>query len=295
MSESEAKTSVEGDTGIRIADVEVPALVVGETAIVVQRHAKWVRSKDDPRHGHLVDGAAETVALQTRNRLGKMLAELTTEERQQLAIGVIASDTSAGTGQRCVETADAVLAEVTNFFNKAEGGHIEILSFGTSETTRKTRGLREPDMFLKHPEFVELLKNKAGEGKNFWIGYETDKYRDERVAAGAEGPWNLADRLKWQMSVLKRYSSAWHKEHPNRVLILWVITHYDLISPMLKRDKFSMDEKGLVLVDEGAGFVIHIRSNRTERQLVSSTTFDMQDKTGGQLTTSNVSIPMVSG
>jgi len=113
-------------------------------------------------------------------------------------------------------------------------------------------------MFEDSPEFVHFLTDKYGTGQRFWEAYENDVERETREKMGAEGPDDIADRVKGYLQVLTRAMRSYHESHPKRKVIAWVESHYDTISPFLKRDVASLEKTDYLPVDHGAGIVINV-------------------------------------
>ena len=97
-------------------------------------------------------------------------------------------------------------------------------------------------------------------GKEFWIAFEEDIEKEKRIEMGAEGPDEIADRLKQVVSILSRYARMYHKNNPGRRLVIWAATHYDTISPFVKRGIFGVGKEVPLGVDYGAGISIGIDS-----------------------------------
>jgi len=83
-------------------------------------------------------------------------------------------------------------------------------------------------------------------------------YKETREKMGAEGPDEITDRMKLMVDVLTRYSRFYHKKHPDRRLIIWAATHYDTISPYIKRGIFEVGKDIPLGVDYGAGILINL-------------------------------------
>ena len=124
---------------------------------------------------------------------------------------------------------------------------------------RPTADLREPQMFDNSPEFVNFLKEKYGDmGKDFWVAFEDDAEKETREKMGAEGPDEITNRLKHVVAVLNRYSRMYHSKYPNKRLVIWAATHYDTISPFVKREIFDVSKETPLAVDYGAGISIKV-------------------------------------
>ncbi len=243
-------------------DNSVPEL--GGTKIVLQRHAKYDRSVGSDSVGSLTREGAEDTYQQSIAAFEEMLSGLSDEEKTSLAFLVLASDTQyAGGGRRSVETAEMVIKGLKDTFAKYGLAEQQLLNvsgnFSNNDKPRLTPDLGEPKMFENSPEFVSFLKEKYGDLTiDFWRAFEEDKEKETREKLGAEGPDEIVERIKLVINVLSRYSRLYHKNNPNHRLIIWAVTHYDTISPFVKRELYGVEKDFKLEVDNGAGISINI-------------------------------------
>jgi hypothetical protein len=94
--------------------------------------------------------------------------------------------------------------------------------------------------------------------QNFWIAFEEDTDKETRLAMGAEGPDEITDRTAQTVRAIARYAAAHHQANPDRRLIVWATTHYDTISPFVKRDVLGVGKEQPLPVNYGAGITIDI-------------------------------------
>lgn len=263
---------------IRSVDVRSEALAVGGTEIIVQRHGEYIRSADDAMVGHLKSRAALEAEKLAENVFGGIVKQIPKGEQGRVEILVAASDTKKGTGQRCIETAQRAIdgiktvliennLQINQLLNTQEG------RFRGGEGPRPTAGIREPRIFSDSQEFVKFLEEKYGTGQPFWKAFEEDTEADVRKAMGAEGPWELAERLDRFIKALAEYSRLYHKENPGKRLVVWVVTHYDTISPYVKRYLANVGKDKYIPVDYGAGFSINIRPDGVATSKIGETTY----------------------
>jgi hypothetical protein len=260
----EAK-SIELPTVIERSDIEPHAIATGETEIVLQRHGKYARKSEQGELGSLTDVASEKAA--AAEYFSKFLEQLPEDERQSVDILFVASDTQyRGAGKRSLETAIVAQEAATEVLEEQGASGSRILN-----VTNDLRGdggprpmpkMREPQMFTKSPDFVKFLEDNydADMGLKFWIAFEEDLEKDTREQMGAEGPDEIADRMGFSVRALARYAQAYHNSNPDRRLVIWADTHYDTISPFVKRDVFGVGKEAQLLVDYGAGITIDIDS-----------------------------------
>ena len=237
---------------------------VGGTEIVLQRHGKYERSVDSPNVGSLTeDGAKEIYAL-GKEFFKKLFDSIPESERKNVDVLVLASDTQyKGGGHRSMETANQIIRGVREELKRLDLNENQILNtsgnFHDKDGIRPTPELREPQMIDNSPEFLQFLKEKYGDmNLDFWIAFEEDKEKEAREKMGAEGPNEIADRLDFMVNVLARYSRFYHKKHPDKRLVIWAATHYDTISPYVKREILKTDKETPLGVDYGAGISINL-------------------------------------
>src|SRR5690606_4549749 len=73
----------------------------GETEIVLQRHGKYIRDKDDPNAGQLTTEAVQLETESAFRYFSELIAQVPESERQGINVLFVSSDTSyANNGQR---------------------------------------------------------------------------------------------------------------------------------------------------------------------------------------------------
>lgn len=243
---------------------------LGETEIVLQRHGKYVRDKDSPNAGQLTPEAVQLETESAAQYFSELIAATPESDRDNLCILFVLSDTSyANNGQRSYQTTE-IAQQVAEQLFQEHGMHLlNILNISPRSTSLGApvpmRTLREPQMFEKSPDFLRFMQdaypdpeNPGALGRNFWVAFEEDAEYERRHAMGAEGPDEIADRMRAALQILSRYSEAFHAHNPQSRLIIWAGTHYDTISPFVKRDVLHMGKKERVLVAYGGGLVVTI-------------------------------------
>ncbi len=265
---------------IRNADVrsEVPA--VGGTVIVIQRHEKYIRSEGDPMAGHLENKAALKAKEQAIKVFGEIMQRIPEGEKDKVDVLVAASDTKLDTGQRCMETAQQTIEGIKTILTENKLKEDQLLNthegrFRGGNGPRPTPTIREPKMFSDSPGFVKFLEGKYGTGQPFWKAFEEDTEQGVRKAMEAEGPWELAERLNRFINALAEYSSLYHKENPGKRLVVWVVTHYDTISPYVKRYLANVGKDKYIPVDYGAGFSINVQPDGVATSKIGETTYSV--------------------
>lgn len=258
--------SSELPTKIELSDIRPHPIEKGATELVLQRHGKYIRDYDDPNIGSLTTEAAADAKQLAKDYFEGFLNQLPQEEKKTADVLFVASDTQYHEGgRRSYETASIAQQAAQKVFeeNKIPNTNIVNVSHQLkgSPAPRPMPRMHEPQMFTQSPDFVEFLKENHGDlDVNFWIAFEEDRERETRIAKGAEGPDEIADRMHFSVRTLARYAEAYHRAKPGRRLIIWADTHYDTISPYVKRNILGVGKEHQLLVDYGAGVTIDIDS-----------------------------------
>lgn len=250
-------------------EIRPRSIANGETEIVLQRHGKYIRDKDDPSAGQLTPEAVQLETESAVRYFSELIAQVPEGERSGINVLFVSSDTSyADNGQRSYQTTEIAQQVAEQLFRENDIPLENILNI-TPDLKNQPMvipELREPQIFDQSPDFVAYMKQKYGDlDKDFWIAFEEDTEKETRLAMDAEGPDEIADRLKYAVGLLANYGASVHKENPNERLVIWAGTHYDTISPFVKRDILHKDKTIPVLVDYGGGVVIDVdqRGNTT--------------------------------
>jgi len=257
----------------------------GGTAVLLQRHGEYVRDDKDERRGSLKPEAAEMERATAEAYYERLLSSLPEEERGDVDILMVASDTQYfGGGRRSLETASAVMDGARAALARYELPETRILNLNPQyrldggDGARVMPGLREPQMFEQTPSFVEFLEAEYGSGVEFWEAFEGDFERERRLEMGAEGPDEITDRTAQAVAVLARYAAIYHASNPGRRLVIWADTHYDTISPYVRREVFGLEDyKAQQLkVDYGAGIAIDIEPGGAASTTIAGRQYSLQ-------------------
>lgn len=281
-------------------DIYVPEIAPEGSVIVFQRHERYQRTRDAEDAGSIFPEAAED----TYGRDLEFFNELVEDSGEDVMVLFVSSDTQyAGKGRRSLETGqlaqDAAVEAMTaagldpnehiiNFnpnFNPGE--HEE-----TDQHITPMRHVREPQMFDQTPEFVDKLRDmfgaaeevsvtengdtqmrRIGLSQDAWSAYESDtpEVQQARAETGAEGVYDILDRTKKGLRVLERYSDVFHAKNPGKKLVIWMASHYDTISPLVKdATDTSFDE--YVPVDYGGGVLIELPPKEDGERVVTLST-----------------------
>lgn len=250
-------------------------IAAGGTEIILQRHGQYVRDREHPDVGSLTEKAVQTETESAAHYFTELFDRLTREELEKTYILFVSSDTAyANGGKRSYETVSIAQKVAETLLAEKGVSPAQILNIShtliSQGSPRPMAQLREPRVFDESPDFVEFMKDKYGDlGTEFWVAFEEDVEREARLEMGAEGPDEIADRMKIAIKVLARYASLFHASNPDSRLVIWAGTHYDTISPFVKRDVLHRDKSTAVLVDYGGGITIDIDNDRVATTTVN--------------------------
>lgn len=245
------------------------SLEVGCTELVLQRHGEYIRDSQHSKAGSLTEEAIQLETETAANYFSELMEGLSDVELANTYFLFLASDTAyAGKGMRSYETASIAQQVASQLLVERDVPEDNIINnshnLKSKGSPRPMHQLREPQMFDNSPDFVEFLQSKyGGVGKDFWIAFEEDAEKDVRKGMNAEGPDEIADRMDKTLEIVARYARLFHASNPDSRLVVWADTHYDTISPLIKRDVLHQDKSAAVLVDYGGGAVIDIEKNGT--------------------------------
>ncbi len=248
-------------------DIDPTPPEIGGTKIVLQRHGKYERSIDNPNVGSLTEEGAQATYALGKEFFHILFDSIPVQERNGVDFLVVASDTQyEGRGRRSMETADKVMKALKEELSTQGLNESQLLN--SSGNYRGERGprpmhrLKEPQMLDNSSEFLKFLKEKYGDKTlQFWIAFEEDTHKDIREQMNTEGPNEITDRIKFAVEVLSQYSKLYHRAHPGKRLVIWATTHYDTISPFVKREIFGAGKVTPLGVDYGAGISINLHQS----------------------------------
>jgi hypothetical protein len=241
---------------------------VDGTEIIMQRHEKYIRDVEHERSGSLEPEDAKKSYDQAVEILASKLESLSDEERKNVDILVIASNTDYGKakGMRSFETADEVMKGALEVLDRFGLDNSQLLNSKSAVSKKndrpvpsKNKTIQEPRFISQSPEFLKYLKSKYGDmTQEFWQAFEEDWEKTERERLGAEGPKDILERYNKFIEILKNFSEHYHKKHPGKRLIIWPVSHYDTISPYIKNKIEKTDPNKYLPVDYGAGISLVI-------------------------------------
>ena len=269
---------------ITASDLRLETPELGGTVIVLQRNAKDNRDPNSELEmGALVPGAAEQVKIHTKESLDRVFQTLNPEERKNVDILIVAADTKLETPmpmvksdhKRAVETAEQVISGVKECLQKFSLPETQLLNKSGKPIELSSGRLNDLHMFEDSPEFVQFLVNKYGTEEKFWEAYENDTERETREIMGTEGPDDIAERVRDYLRVLANAMKSYHESHPGRRVIVWAESHYDAISPFVKRHVTKMEGADYLLVDNAAGIVINLDKDQKATTQIQGSRYDL--------------------
>lgn len=298
------KIDAEFPKKIEKTDIQAHPIGPDETEIVAQRHGDYVRDRTDTRVGSLTRDAQVEVRETAENYFRSLLEQIPANERDTVDVLFVTSDTqyfeggrrSLETGTIAQEAAQQIFEEYGISPQNIHNTKGVLKGMEDRSGPRPMAGLREPQFLDNQPDFAnELLQKYSktegpdGEKKldiNFWIAFETDVESELREQYGAEGPDDIANRTAHSINVLGRYAQIYHKLNPGRRLIVWASTHYDTISPYVRRDVLQQDNyKDEALgVALGGGVTIDIDSAGNATTEIGGQSYAVPLKTSGKRT-----------
>jgi hypothetical protein len=239
-------------------------MFAGETEIVLQRHGKYIRETGNPSAGWLTpQGILQQLDI-SQTYFSQLLRQVPEDEQDNVHALFVTSDTNyAGIGQRSYQTTEIAQLAAERIFQRRGLWLPNILNISPDSTSqgnpRIMPALREPQMFEQSPEFVDFLRNKYGDlSLGFWKAFEEDTERKTRQRLHAEGPDEIADRMRLALGALVHYSENFHDQTPDSRLIIWAGTHHDTISTFIKREVLRKNKSVPVMTDYCGGAVIKI-------------------------------------
>lgn len=269
---------------ITINDLQLETPELDGTVIVLQRNAKDNRDPNSKLEiGALVPEAAEQVRVHTKESLDRVLESLDPEERKNIDILVVAADTKLETPipkiksghKRAVETAKQVIVGLKESMREFFLSEAQLLNKSGKPIELSSGRLRDLRMFEDSPEFVQFLVDKYGTGREFWEAYENDAERGTREKMGAEGPDDIAERVRDYLKVLANAMKFYHESHPGRRVVVWAVSHYDTISPFVKRNVTNMETTTYLPIDQGAGVVINLGKDQKASTQLQGNHYDL--------------------
>ncbi len=296
----------------KITGLEIPAprtengevIEAGGALIVLQVNAQDRREDLAPgeEFGQLKAEAADAVKEQAKAMMEQVLNSITEAERGTVDVMVFASDGSLATPtgatsqhRRAYETAEKVLEGIeaaginsSDIINNlgGDGGPLPVESLKDLRVLEGV-GVAEADKTeqeTRDAQYVAYLSDKygkttdTGQGTPFWEYFERDEPEDKlkREELGAEGPHEIAERVRSTMATIARVASGYMQDKPDRRLVVWVDSHYDTISPYTKEHVVGLGgySDRFLGVSKGAGLVMELPAKEFKKSADSAAAGD---------------------
>lgn len=249
---------------IKTFDLKVPN--DDETSLILLRNIKDNRSLEEGEYGALVPESVEQALEKFENNFDEMFESLSPEDREKLDFWVIGSDfkmmlPDGGVSEhrRGYETAEVVIEALKKSMEKNKVASDQLLnesaSGGAPTEAPELKDLRAID---ESPQYIDFLRKKYPGDVEFWDAYEGDVEKETREEMGAEGPDEIADRMKDYLTMATNLSNKFHSANPERKLMIIAASHYDSISPYLKRHVADMDKDVYLPIDNASGVTFQI-------------------------------------
>lgn len=258
------KPSVEKVT---LADLNFEAPGINEISIILQRNIKDIRdSESEIEMGSLDPEEAEETKRRTKDLFDEIFKKA--KSPRDLDILVVAANSFLGTEmsgvksekKRAVETGRVIMEAIREAISENNLNPEQLIN--KKDTPSEISRLKDAYMFDESPDYVDFLRSKYGEGKDFWVAFESDAEKETRLRFGAEGPIEIADRINSYISIVVRAMKSYMSSRSPRGVIVYMVSHYDSMSPYIKRHILKMGEKDFLArhlpIDHGAGIVLNV-------------------------------------
>lgn len=241
-----------------------------ETLVILQRHGRYDsnRPKDwtniapnEMSFGHLTDEGRAEAAKITEQRLDVIFEN----DRHNTDFLILNSPTfwldNERLGQRAKETAEIIHGVLDEKIKSNIISEEQLLNHsgrfrGGEESSRPDKRLGEA-LFFQAPEFANFLRKEyGGQGPKFWEAFNRDTHQEMREELRAEGPEDIADRIQEVVDIIGRFSSFYHKNHPGRKLVVWMVTHGDGLDPYVQRKVGAPESDFSATYNAGIGISI---------------------------------------
>ena len=254
-----------------------------ETLILLQRHGRYDnRRPNDPEQltedekeklGRLTPEGKTEVIERTRERIGAILAR----DPEHTDFLLMNSPTfwldDERLGQRARETAEIVAEEVTKQLKEKGLSETQLLNLAVREGTPAFKGgVSRPEkrlgeaLMFQVPEFTQFLREEyGGQGVEFWKNFFRDTHKEKREEAGAEGPVEIADRMSEFLNVVARFSRMYHRKHPGRKLVPWIVAHGESLEPYIQRVLGVPEEDFSTGYGDGIGISVNADGHASTR------------------------------
>lgn len=231
-----------------------PMINQNQTQLIFQRHCDY-----DRNNGGLIPESANFQKKVVTSFIDDIKISFTLEDLNNTYFLFTSSNTiSNNSFKRCIETTNIAMDLMKQFLqeNHISTNHIMNLNKDSNYngSVHESKQLTEPQMLTDSTGYFEFLKEKHhGINLDFWIDFEEDLSKEKREELNSEGPDQIVKRAVWYINILQRYANDFHMKYPNKRLIIWNGTHYDLISPLVKQRILNWEKSDVVNVQYCGG------------------------------------------
>lgn len=270
---------------LRKEDIHSEIPEKGGTVLVLQVNARDDRrDPKSPEFGALMPEAAEQTVNQAEKFFSGVFEKLSPEDRAKVAIIVFASDAElkmpAGTNsphKRAAETGEKVLEGIRKSMTAHTVNGNQLLNDVNEHHGEPmgVSGLIDLE-FWNRPEFVEYMREKYGD--KIWKAYEGGEEAEKEVEMGAEGVIEIATRMREALTGLTvSVANEYHIEHPDSLLFLWAVSHYDSVAPWVNGYVYQADPTKLYTpTEKGGGITVKIdREGKTAETTIGGQRYEV--------------------
>lgn len=207
-----------------------------------------------------------------------MLESLGDEDRKNVSFLVVGSNTRfRGQGMRSMETAGKVLDAIKDDLLKFDLNSEQIINNrSASKGVAPITKMQAPRFLDDSPDYSAFLEEKYGdETQAYWKAFEEDTHKAEREQLGAEGPDDMDQRFIKYIGALSKYAESYHRDNPGKRLVIWAVSHYDTVSPYIKRHITKTDPHQYLAVDYGAGVSVEVDAEGKATSTFQGKTYDV--------------------
>ncbi|MBI4919073.1 hypothetical protein HY837_04025 [archaeon] len=261
---------------IKITDISPSIILQGETLMVIQCNAPDNRKPGTAKIGHITFGG-KRIAIKQAKEFFNSLFNMHGADASSIDIRLIASSVTLTTPEgiisdrkRAVDTSYCVIRGLLSAMSSYKIPPEHFLNLkANGGAPLETDELHDLKMFEQSSAFVEFLKKKYGPGtKEFWMNYEIDKHSTLAKRIGVEDQNKIADRVYQAVFAERIFAEDYHKHHPGKRLVTWIIGHYDSLSPFMKKHVFNLSDLTLYLgIEKCGGLTIICRKNGSMESL----------------------------
>lgn len=269
--EVKIETETKEIKGITEDDLRVVIPEKDASIIVLQCNARDERDPDSKIFGTITPEGILKARKKAQDFFKTFITSIPEDERKDIDILVLASNATLDSPEgfmsehkRASETAEATMDGICEALKEAGLSLNQLLNFSEFKQDTEPNGviefeeLEDTQIFRETPEFVQHLVSKHGSKENFWIQYEQDTDKKTRQRMKAEGVDDIASRMGSFMRLLAQASQERHKNDNGKRLVIWTVSHYDAISPFIKRRVLDRPATDYLPINKTGGITMEV-------------------------------------